>query len=184
MEFVNLDDLTLARCLAAKDERAACLLVERHHAAIFRFLRQLTRRPDDAEDLAQQTLLRILAGAARFDGRTSFRGWALGIAFREFTKWRRKRPWLPLLTEQAVREDPYTAVVDAQDLLAALKRLPAHDQALFLMHYVEEVSVADVAVALAIPEGTVKSRLHAVRAKLRTYLGEEEPTHVAEICRS
>jgi RNA polymerase sigma-70 factor, ECF subfamily len=177
-----LDDLTLARCLAAKDERAACLLVERHHVAIYRFLRQMTRRTADAEDLTQQTLLRILAGAARFDGRTTLRAWALGIAFREFTKWRRRKPWLPLLAEQRETSDPYSDVDNAFVLLTALQRLPSADRALFLMHYVEELNVAEIARALAIPEGTVKSRLHAVRVRLRTYLGEEETPYVAETC--
>lgn len=175
-----MDDLTLARRLSVKDDEAGRLLIDLHYVAIYRFLHQLARRVHDAEDLAQQTMIRVLNGANRYDGRTSFRAWALGIAFHEYTRWRRRKPWLPLLNDQPA---PSPDLIEAQALLNALKRLSPNEQAVFLLHHVEELPLAEIAAILRIPEGTVKSRLHAARIRLRTLLGEEEPSYVPETCR-
>ncbi|MEI8282306.1 MAG: sigma factor, partial [Armatimonadota bacterium] len=94
-----MDDLTLARKIHEREAIALDLLVDRHHSALFRFLGQLTRNQHDAEDLTQQTLMRAILGAAKFDGRASLRAWLLGIAFHEFTRHRRRRVWLPILAD-------------------------------------------------------------------------------------
>ena len=70
-----MDDLTLANRLSERDPAAMEELVHRYHSDIYRFLRHLTRRVEDAEDLAQQTLLRAVNGASRFDGRAAMRSW-------------------------------------------------------------------------------------------------------------
>lgn len=149
-------------------------VVQRYHADVYRFLRHLSRSVDDAEDLAQQTLVRAIEGASRFDGRAPLKAWLLGIAFREFTKWRRKRLWLPLLADRPNPTDPYKNFEDAEALLKAIAKLSPLTRAAFLLHHVEDLSLVEVAATLNIPEGTVKSRLHAARAHLRTLLKEEE----------
>jgi len=149
-------------------------LVHRYHSDIYRFLRHLTRRVEDAEDLAQQTLLRAVNGASRFDGRAAMRSWLLGIAFREFGRWRRRRLWLPLLADRPNPKDAYRDVVEAEALLKAIGELSALTRGVFLLHHVEDLSIVEIAAALDVPEGTVKSRLHAARAHLRTLLKEED----------
>jgi len=170
-----LDDLTLAARLTERDPAAMEELVHRHHADIYRFLRHLTRRVEDAEDLSQQTLLRAVQGASRYDGRAAMRTWLLGIAFREFGKWRRRRLWLPLLADRPSPGDPYRDVVEAEALLKAIGELSPLTRGVFLLHHVEELSILEISSALSVPEGTVKSRLHAARAHLRTLLEEGEP---------
>ncbi|MBS1726452.1 MAG: RNA polymerase sigma factor [Armatimonadetes bacterium] len=177
-----MDDLTLAQRIHERDAEALDLLVERHHSALFRFLGQLTRDHDDAEDLTQQSLMRAIVGAHRFDGRASFRAWLLGIAFHEFTRYRRRRVWLPILAEFASRSRAIEAVDEAEALRTALAKLKPESRAIFLMHHVEELSVREISAALRVAEGTVKSRLHAAREQLRTYLGEGERTYVPETC--
>lgn len=170
-----MDDLELAKRLSVGDHGAIDLMVDAHHASIYRFLRQLTRHTDDAEDLAQVTLMRALKGASRFDGRAGLRPWLLGIAFREFTKWRRRRLWLPLTVDRPKPGDDYERLLEADALLDALGRLPEGVRAAFLMHYVEGLSLREIADGLEIPEGTVKSRLHAARSRLSSMLEEEVP---------
>lgn len=154
-------------------------LVVRHHADVYRFLRHLTRHPQEAEDLAQSTLLRALDRIELYAGKGSLRSWLLGVAYREFTGWRRRRLWLPLLTDLPAPQNPYDDLAEAEALLAALARLPDALRATFLLHHVEEVPLAEIAATLAIPEGTVKSRLHAARVRLRQTLREED-LHVSE----
>jgi len=168
-----LEDLTLARRVQERDPVAIELLVSRHHAPVYRFLRHLTRRVEDAEDLTQATILRAVKAAARYDGRASMRTWLMAIAFHEYARFRRRRLWLPLMTDRPAR-DEFGRIHDGEALLAGLAKLPEASRAVFLLHHVEELPVAEIAQALGIPEGTVKSRLFAARERLRTLLGEEE----------
>lgn len=156
-------------------------LARRRHADVYRFLRHLTRHPQEAEDLAQATFLRAFDRIDTYAGKAPLRSWLLGVAYREFTGWRRRRLWLPLLGDRPAPTNPYDDLAEAEALLDAIARLPDALKATFLMHHVEELPVAEIAATLAIPEGTVKSRLHAARARLRTILKEEE-TYVPEAC--
>lgn len=167
--------------MRTRDRDATNRFVIDHHAAVYRFLRQLTRHPQEAEDLTQTTLIRALARIETYAGQASLRSWLLGVAFREFTRWRRRRLWLPILGERPDTRDPFGELANAEALLDAIGRLPDRSRAAFLLHYVEELPVAEVAASLDIPEGTVKSRLHDARARLRTILKEEDP-YVAETC--
>lgn len=153
----------------------------RHHADVYRFLRHLTRHPQEAEDLAQATFLRAFDRIDTYAGKAPLRSWLLGVAYREFTGWRRRRLWLPLLGDRPARGNPYDDLAEAEALLDAIGRLPDALRATFLLHHVEEVPVAEIALTFAIPEGTVKSRLHAARARLRVLLREEE-NYVPEAC--
>lgn len=156
-------------------------LALRYHADVYRFLRHLTRHVQEAEDLAQATFVRVFARIDTYAGKAPLRNWILGVAYREFTGWRRRRLWLPLLGDSAATRDPFHELAEAEVLLDAIARLPIALRATFLMHHVEEVSIAEIAAILAIPEGTVKSRLHTARARLRISLTEEE-NYVPETC--
>jgi RNA polymerase sigma-70 factor (ECF subfamily) len=147
-------------------------LVKDHYGSVYRFLYGLTRRAEDAEDLTQQSFVRAIQGIQRFDGRVPIRSWVLAIAYREFCKFRRRRPWLPLLADRPAAGDPYADLVDAQILLGALAGLPSEARGIFLLHHMEELPIPDIAEMLGVPEGTVKSRLFHVRKKLRHLLGE------------
>lgn len=174
------DDLQLMARVAANEPTAIEDIAASHLPAVYRFLRHLTRREHDAEDLAQQTLLRAIAGARSFDGRASVRTWMLSIGFREYTKWRRRKPWLPLLADFALRSNSYEQLENKEVLLAALQRLPTVLQSVILLHYIEQQSITEISTALNIPEGTVKSRLHNAKSRLRAMLGPEELLYANE----
>lgn len=178
-----MDDIALATALAKKDDDAARVLFGLYFDALYRFLRHLTRHPEDAEDLAQQTIIRILRNADRYDGRAPFRSWIYAIAYREYGRWRRRRLWVPIPGDLLGRHDMVDRTTDATLLLGALSKLsPAH-RAAFLLHYVEGLSIEEIAVAQRAPAGTVKSRLHFARSHLRGLLDQEEfyVTHPSEI---
>lgn len=176
-----MEDPEFIERLRRRERDAMDLLVTRHHADVYRFLRHLTRHSQEAEDLAQSTLIRVLDRIDTYAGKASLRSWLLGVAYREFTGWRRRRLWLPLLGDRPDKNSPYDDLAEAEALLAAIGRLPDALKATFLMHHVEEVPIAEIALTFAIPEGTVKSRLHAARTRLRTILREEE-AYVPEAC--
>jgi RNA polymerase sigma-70 factor (ECF subfamily) len=185
-EIDTLTDTELALRIAAGNSEAVAELVKRYHSGLYRFLRQLTRSREDAEDLAQQTLIQARSAASRYDGRASMRTWLHRIAFHEFTRWRRRQRWhLGLAHVPPVHEKKFEAVVDASWLEDALATLPDGMRAAFLLHEVEELSVHEVATILRVPAGTVKSRLFHARERLRARLGDRpEVVHGTELFES
>jgi RNA polymerase sigma-70 factor (ECF subfamily) len=178
-----LDDFALAAAIAKKDQAAARLLFELYFDALYRFLRHLTRHAEDAEDLAQQTLIRVLRNADRYDGRVALRSWIYAIAFREFGRWRRRRLWLPIPSEMSTKHDLAESAANAALLLDALSKLTTAHRAAFLLHYVEGLSIEEIAAVQQTPPGTVKSRLHFARSHLKRLLAQEE-FYVTEPSRS
>jgi RNA polymerase sigma-70 factor (ECF subfamily) len=69
--------------------------------------------------------------------------------------------------------DPTGGIVDADAITRAFDQLPAEQRALLVLHHVERVPLADIARALGIPSGTVKSRLHTARRALEAALEVE-----------
>jgi RNA polymerase sigma-70 factor, ECF subfamily len=148
---------------------------------LLRVATTLTAQQADAEDLVQDTLLRAYRAADRFDGRHP-RAWLLTIMRRaEVNRHRRRRPHLlddpdadlerlaiadPRATpEEIVVGESFDAVVDTE--LAALPE--KHRQVIWLVD-VDGLSYAEAAELLGVPEGTVMSRLHRARKRIRIRL--------------
>jgi RNA polymerase sigma-70 factor (ECF subfamily) len=149
-------------------------LVEQFYDDLFRFLRHLTRHTQEAEDLAQATLVRAVKNLKSYDGRASVRTWLHAIAYREFLNWRRGRRLLLALDPRSPqRELGFEQVQDKEVLLQALERLGPKLSATFLLVEVQELSHAQAAEALQVPVGTVKSRLHEARTRLQRLLSDE-----------
>lgn len=178
-EVKPLEEVHLLESISRGEESATRRLIDEHFDCLYRFLRQLTRQSDEAEDLAQQTLIRVVQNASRFDGRTSLRSWMYAIAYREFGRWRRRRLWLPIPDQLPSSHDTEQQVTDGELLLQALAKLSSAHRAAFLLHHVEGLSIEEVAAAQLTKPGTIKSRLHFARAHLRSTL-EQEKFYVAE----
>lgn len=162
-----LNDLELATALKRKEPYALEVLVERHHDDLYRFMRHLTQRKEDAEDLTQQSLIRAYKKIGSFRGESSLKTWLHQVAFREFTTWRRRRQILVPLRLLKGAEDPgYQQVDDRDALLNKLHALPAELRQAVLLHYVQQLSIEEVAQVTRSPVGTVKSRLHHARRRL------------------
>ncbi|RYG44762.1 sigma-70 family RNA polymerase sigma factor, partial [bacterium] len=158
-------------------------LVEDHYDDLYRFLRGLTRHVQDAEDLAQRTLVRAYRALDTFDGRAGLRTWLHGIAYREFLNWHRGRRLFVALDPRRGRTDAgFDALLDRERLRAAIARLSPKVGAAFVLVEVQELSLAEAATALGVPVGTVKSRLFEARAALRGFLDDSrmETAHVPE----
>lgn len=150
--------------------------------AVFAYL---SRRvgADLAEELTAQTFCEAWAGRARFDeDQGSFRSWVLGIATHLAARhWRTESRRLRAFARHGgthVGADATDAVadqVDAQDMLPALAealaRLRADERSIVLLWAAEDLSYAEIADALSIPIGTVRSRLSRARRRLAAATG-------------
>lgn len=132
---------------------------------------------DAARDAVQDAWLGIAKGLRRLDDPSRFPGWALAITTRRCVDEVRRRQRRRAVAVSAF-DDPSLAAPtiapgdpdDTLDLIAAVSALPADQRLLVSLFYGEGLSVEEIADALTIPAGTVKSRLHAIRFSLRTLL--------------
>jgi RNA polymerase sigma-70 factor (ECF subfamily) len=128
---------------------------------LLRAARGLTRNNADAEDLAQETMLRAYRASDRFDGRHP-RAWLLTIMRNtHINSHRRRRPQL--------LRDPDTPEFDTE-IERALTDLPEAFRAVVDLVDIGGLSYAEAAAALGVPTGTVMSRLHRARRRIRDHL--------------
>jgi RNA polymerase sigma-70 factor (ECF subfamily) len=148
-----------------------------HLDALYRLARWLTRDPDEAADLVQETYLRALKGAHGFTPGTNLRAWLFQILRNTFyTMFKRKgrEPELkdPELLERLPSQTagPGRDAGAGVDLQAALEQLPEEYRTVVLLADVENCTMAEAARVMGCPVGTVKSRLFRARALLRAQL--------------
>jgi RNA polymerase sigma-70 factor, ECF subfamily len=148
-------------------------LVTENYPRIYRLLRHLTHDPHVAEDLTQQTFMRAWQALAGYKGEASLVTWLHRIAYHEYTHWLRERRNHIPLDEAAELVDPRAFEgLETLSLARALAQLSAELRETFLLYYIQELSVVEVAAVLDLSPGTVKSRLFTARHRLRELLEE------------
>ena len=170
------DEWIAVRCQLG--ERAAFdELIQRWHGPIWQYVRRLCDDDDAAQDIAQDIWLRVLRGIGGLRDPVKLRSWLFGIAHRTWIDTLRKKyaGVVADLDEIDQRETPDPMVQDEleQELTAVeheLSRLPAIEREALTLFYLRELSLQEIAQALEIPIGTVKSRLHRARRLLRREL--------------
>lgn len=157
-------------------------LVDAHYERIVRLAQVMSGNSQDAHDLAQDTFLVAIKGQSAFRGDSEVSTWLIGILRRLFLKQlRRRRPlMLSEAAEASAPEDVEPAAVQSADLASVVASLPEHLRLVLVMFHYENMDYATIATALNCPIGTVRSRLHEARARLRKHLlaqpGEKEVT--------
>ena len=133
----------------------------------------------DPADMVQDTFLAALSHADTYRAEGSLRSWLLGIAYNKLRHRYQRAARAPAEQELGSVEDldasPSQLAMDRQEhrlLLRALRRIPLELQTVLELHYWESMKAREIAEVLAVPEGTVHSRLHRARARLEHALGE------------
>lgn len=124
---------------------------------------------DNAQDLAQETMLRILTERKSYKEENNFKGWVYTLMSHIFVDdMRREVLGATEPASELESEDPMTPEKQllSQDLLNAIHTLPEEQQQT-LMLFLDGYSGKEIAERLNVPEGTVKSRLHNVRVKMK-----------------
>ena len=168
-----VDDWELLAAWRAGDAGAGNALVAAHFEAVSRFVRG--KLGDDVEDLLQQTFLACVEGKDRIAG-VSFKSYLFGVATRRlFDHLRgRYRAGRPVSFSEISLADLGTTPSErvarnerAELVQAALRQIPVDAQIALELAYWEGLSGAEIAVALDIEPGTVRSRLSRARDQLR-----------------
>lgn len=178
----RLDDADLVELAATGDGHALDELLARHRDRLRAVCRRVCRDPDEAEDALQDAMVSITRGLAGFRGGASFITWASRIATNRCLDELRRRARRPEPVEphgdRLVHPVPEAAGPDAAALraadrdvlLVALARLPEEQREVVVLRDVLDLDYAGIADELALPIGTVRSRLARGRARLAAAL--------------
>jgi RNA polymerase sigma factor (sigma-70 family) len=164
------DTVLIARVVAVDDRGAFELLVRRHQSAVRNFLRRLARNDvERANDLAQETFIKAYQALHSYRGAARFSTWLFRIAYHTFLNEERGRRTDDEFSEDehASIGDPSAAVATELDVERALERLSLRQRAVFDLHYKKGMTHSEIADALELPLGTVKSDLVRGHEKLK-----------------
>lgn len=182
-----LDHSDMTR-LAGGDDLALNRLMDRHAASVLRFLNQMVRNPDDAQELAQETFARVYRARTKFRHDARFTPWLFTIAAnlaRNHLRWKSRHPALSLELESgapgqtigdtlpALGNNPQQAAASAEKISAvqqAIATLPTRMREAILLCTWEDLPVTDAARALSTTPKAIESLLYRARHLLRERL--------------
>ncbi len=174
--------MELLRAWQAGDRNAGNQLFDRHFTAVRRFFANKTGR--EVEDLVQSTFERCLTAAERFEGRSAFRTYLLGIANNILRAHYRSKGVESddlLASVEDAGAGPSTmlaARVEHRALLHGLRRIPIDCQVLLELYYWEQMTGPQLGEVLGIPENTARSRLRRAKILLTEALEKAETDRV------
>ena len=180
-----VSDETLLESAAKGSQRAFEALMDRYMRVVYSYI-ALRASSADAADILQETMLAVWQGISGFDRRSSLKTWLLAVARRKLCDFYRARQSARELSMSEAfpdscgeefyidsGEDMATGITERLDAAAAIKSLDAGERELIYLIFEAGLTYAEVSEATGIPVGTIKSRMSALRAKLRGLLGED-----------
>lgn len=191
-------DLELVERIRAGDAGAMELLMRRHNRTLYRTARAILRDDAEAEDAVQDAYLQAFRGIAGFRGESSFSTWLVRIAANEALLRRRRlarraevipidhdnggAPMEETVADPAAGPERETLNAEVRRLLERrIDSLPDLYRSVFMMRAVEEMSVEETALALGLPQATVRQRCFRARALLRGALEHEVDQALLEV---
>jgi len=194
----STNEQALVQCGLAGDRDALDALFTRHARPLYQTALRLLGNPEDAEDALQDGLLSAVRNLRRFEGRSKFSTWLTRIVINAALmrlRSQRARPAVSLdqddpeqrdLTLGSRLPDPGPSPEEScsrqerfEILQRSLKALPPALRSAVWLRDVEGLSTAEAALALGLPEGTLKSQLHRARARLSALMGRGRGLHGA-----
>jgi RNA polymerase sigma factor (sigma-70 family) len=146
-----------------------------HYPSLCRALALALRDQELAEESAQEAFTRAYVYWRRVGRMDRPAGWVYVVAMRVAFRRRRREPDSAVLVDEggAGGIDVADGVVDRESLRDAIARLPERQRVAIVLRYLADLPLVDVAAAMGCAVGTVKSTLHAARARLEVDLGDD-----------
>ena len=182
-----MDSELVTRAQRGDEEAFALLAVavgDRLHAVAHRILRDISL----AEDATQQALLAIWRDLPTLRDPARFEAWTYRIVVRAcYAEGRRGHAWQPTLRllprDEPAEADSAGSLADRDQLERGFRRLSVDHRAVIVLHHYLDLSVDQVAEALSVPSGTVRSRLHFAMRALRAALDADARPPAVESAR-
>lgn len=175
-----IDDADLVRRAQAGDRRAFTEIVSAYQAPALRLATVITGDSDEAYDIVQEAFVSAFRALPSLQAATSLRSWLMRIVANQAknvrrSHWRnnaRMQRQIRLRTDDVPNtDDTALDAVSADELLAAIRRLPRTDREIIACRYFAGLTEVETASTLGLAHGTVKSRSARSLARLRRQLG-------------
>ncbi len=165
----------IARGLQQRDPELLDRLIEEYQYRLFRYLVYLTASRERAEDIFQETWIRVLERGHQYDGKSKFEAWLFAIARHLVIDWQRQKKAQSLDAMTDPEEGAPFEIADEsepsplrlvlkqeqeENVQASLGQVPAIYREVLLLRFQEELKLEEIAVVLETPISTVKSRLY------------------------
>lgn len=186
----DADDASLARTAAAGDSRAREEIVRRYQKMVYNLALRLTRDPDEAAVVLQETFLKVFRALPRFRAGSSLTTWIYRIAANEALQRLRARKGQTFVElddregdgsrdlafmARSLAENPHALLENRElraRLEAAIGELPPKHRAAFVLVDIEGLSLKDAAASAGVTLSAMKSDLHRARLFLRNRLAD------------
>lgn len=177
--YARLGDADLVVLIAQGDDHAFREVLQRHQDAVYRFARRMLEKDQDAEDISQETFLRLYRVSNRYRPVATLRTFLLKMAKNLcIDHHRKKRPELmaqiPEIATQATPLDLLEGAIETDRLEKAIQRLPANQRAVLLLRHNENLRYRQIAEVMDLSVGAVESLLVRARRTLRCNLAAEK----------
>ena len=169
----------VTRCLTG-DQQSIRELVERFRGPVFGFCYRMLGQRQDAEDVAQETFVRVLRNLQRWDPARRFEPWLLTIAgnrCRTALRRRMRRPAGGLVEERVICERQtqwQSAQLLSEEVARAMGQLRYEHREAFVLFHEQQLTYAEIAEVLECPVGTVRTWIHRARRELIEQLRQRE----------
>ena len=178
MPRVTKEDLRMIESTLAGDTEAFGELVEKHQNRLYHSMLRLSGSPEEARDVVQDTFVRAFVKLNTFRGTSNFYTWLYRIAFNTaMTQRRRTRPSVSLEQVRACGGEPedrgeppdqrLAKQDEAEQIQRALGALAEEHRTVLVLREIDDFSYENIAQILALPVGTVRSRLHRARMRMK-----------------
>ena len=151
------------------DERQITGIYNRHVDAVYRLCYSYMKNAADAEDMVQETFLRLIRSGKSFENDRHERAWLI-VTASNLCKDQLKHWWRKTV-ELEEQEEAAQSASQNNDVLQAVMNLPANYKVVVYLYYYEEFTTQEIAKNLHCTESTVRSRLARARNKLKLSLG-------------
>lgn len=188
----HLDDELLIKRAQGGDRSAFDALIAKHSTRAYQYAFRLTRNPEEASDIVAEGFVRVYNALHNFKGQSAFTTWLYRIMTNCFLDIRKKEKSRAAMSiESALVTSEGDVELQVEDTSAspleiternererrfekAVAKLPEYQRAMIMMYHAEMMAYEEIAAALDLPIGTVKSRLNRARLTLREMLQKDE----------
>jgi RNA polymerase sigma-70 factor (ECF subfamily) len=188
--LVLSDGFLIERCQQG-DYRAFDLLMRRHQARAYQYALKLTKHADEARDVVSEGFIRVFRAIRQFRSNSAFTTWMYRILRNCFLDMRKRKSLRIVASLDAVKEtDDGEVQIQVEDrrispqeqaeradhswrVRKAVGQLTAIQRDMIILYHAEQMSYEEIAIALDLPVGTVKSRLNRARIALKDILARQ-----------
>lgn len=189
--MTKTDDQYYITKIVAGDTKAFAVLVERYKDLVFTLALRMLKNREEAEEVAQDTFIKVFKSLSKFKGDSKFSTWIYRITYNScldvLKKYKQEYPMVAIdeFTERQVAnlDNAFDALAEKeqrQTIDDCLQRLPKEDSFLLTLYYFEEQSLDEIAKIVGLTANNVKVKLFRGRKKLASLLKEKLEPEIIE----